>query len=298
MGIRFLFWVCRALGRLPFRLFTYPLVAWYIVAKPGARKASRKYLRKVMSARGDAEPGLRHVMAHFVSFAENILDKFWLWSGLPGTNDVLVRNDERLLHNMRDKRGFLLICAHFGNMELCKMLSMSHDAPKITMLVHTKHAQAFNNLLGQLDPRSQMNVMQVTEISPATVVLLTEKVHQGECVVIAGDRIPVSPAPRIAAAGFFGELAPFPVGPYVLASLMQCPVYLMFVLQQKNRTEVCFEFFRETIRLPKDKRDTELAQLASGYAARLEHYCMLTPLQWFNFYDFWQMPESALCKND
>ncbi|MEE7305363.1 hypothetical protein Q0T56_24900, partial [Escherichia coli O18:H14] len=27
------------------------------------------------------------------------------------------------------------------------------------------------------------------------------------------------------------------------------------------------------------------------YAQRLEHYALLSPLDWFNFFDFWQLPE-------
>jgi predicted LPLAT superfamily acyltransferase len=27
------------------------------------------------------------------------------------------------------------------------------------------------------------------------------------------------------------------------------------------------------------------------YAQRLEHYCLMAPLQWFNFFDFWNQNE-------
>jgi predicted LPLAT superfamily acyltransferase len=157
------------------------------------------------------------------------------------------------------------------------------------VLVHTKHAQIFNRLLGQLDPKSQLNLMQVTEISPATAVLLSEKIGRGEFVAIAGDRIPVSSSPRVALAKFLGEMAPFPVGPYILASLLRCPVYLLFSLRAGHASEIHFELFRESIRLPRKSRDAALAGLVGEYARRLEHFCLRAPLQWFNFYDFWHL---------
>ena len=169
---------------------------------------------------------------------------------------------------------------------------MSKQQPglKLTVLVHTKHAQAFNQLLAQLDPDSQLNLMQVTEISPATAVLLAEKIEQGEFVVIAGDRIPVAPNPRVAIAPFLGAPAPFPVGPYIIASLLRCPVYLIFSIRTGRTSEVHFELLRDSISLPRKDRDQALAVLAAEYAARLEYFCLRAPLQWFNFYDFWHLP--------
>ena len=159
------------------------------------------------------------------------------------------------------------------------------------MLVHTKHAQAFNRLLSQLDPNSQLNLMQVTEINAATAMMLAEKVADGEFIAIAGDRIPVTFKPRVAYANFLGAPAPFPVGPYVLASVMQCPVYLLFSMTINGRPECHFELFRSAIKLPRKTRDQILDECAAAYAQRLEHHCLRAPLQWFNFYDFWSLSE-------
>jgi predicted LPLAT superfamily acyltransferase len=161
---------------------------------------------------------------------------------------------------------------------------------KLTVLTHTKHAARFNRLLAQLDPESQLNLMEVTELSPVTAMLLSDKIAQGEFVAIAGDRIPVSQNPRIALAQFLGATAPFPVGPYILASLLQCPTYLMFSMRTGDTSEIHFQLFRESIRLPRRRRDEALAGLVAVYAGRLEHFCLRAPLQWSNFYDFWHLP--------
>ena len=91
-------------------------------------------------------------------------------------------------------------------------------------------------------------------------------------------------------ARFLGATAPFPVGPYILASLLQCPTYLMFSMRTEHTSEIHFQLFRESIRLPRQRRDEALAGLVAAYAGRLEHFCLRAPLQWFNFYDFWHLP--------
>jgi predicted LPLAT superfamily acyltransferase len=161
---------------------------------------------------------------------------------------------------------------------------------KMTVLLHTKHAEKFNRLLARLNPASGLDVMQVTELSPATAVCLAEKIARGEFVAIAGDRIPVSHRPRVAVATFLGAPAPFPIGPYILANIFRCPVYLLFTLRAAGAAEIHFELFRDVVCLPRKERERVLAELAADYARRLEVFCRRAPLQWYNFYDFWQLP--------
>ena len=285
-GMRLLFWVCRVFGRWPFRVLLYPVLLWYVATQGRARRVSQDYLARV------GQPaGLFGVLRHFASFAESILDKMLLWGGLFDLSGVRVTGAEPLLQRIRERKGAMLMCAHLGNLDLCRALSMRTPGLKITVLVHTRHAQAFNNMLGKLDPRSQLNLMQVTEMTPAMAMQLSERIEQGEFVVIAGDRVPVSPNPRVARAPFLGQEAAFPVGPYVMASVLGCPLYTLFATRQKEGYELHFERLREVVSLPRRGREAALDELAADFAGRLEHHVRRAPLEWFNFYDFWQLPD-------
>jgi predicted LPLAT superfamily acyltransferase len=292
-GMRLLYWFCRLVGRGPVRWLLYPILLWYFISKPQARAASREYLSRVTAraAITDDQTGKLTVFRHFASFAECLLDKMLLWSGSFATHSVQYRGRQLIAAQLARKRGALLVCCHLGNLDLCRMLSKQMAGLKMTALIHTKHAQRFNRLLGQLNPESQIDLMQVTDITAATAVLLAERIARGEFVAIAGDRIAVTSNPRVAWVEFFGAEAPFPVGPYILASLLQCPVFLLFTLTHGRSAEVHFELFHESIRVPRKDRDCALAELAAQYASRLEHYCRRAPLQWFNFYDFWRLPQ-------
>ncbi|WP_199739014.1 acyltransferase [Herminiimonas sp. KBW02] len=289
-GMRLLFWIYRWFGRWPFRIVLYPVLLWYVMSKPIARRASRNYLQHVAQFI-PINTGMWGVLRHFASFAESILDKMLLWGGLFKTDQVKFHGVADINRLISEKRGALMICSHLGNLELCRVLSRQHGQMRLTILVHTKHARAFNQMLAALNPGSQLNLLQVTEMTPATAMLLAEKIADGEFVVIAGDRVPVSAQPRTAIADFLGEAAAFPVGPYVLASILQCPTYLLFSIQRCNHPEVHFELLRESIRLPRKERDAVLRTLVTDYAARLQHHTLNAPLQWFNFYDFWHLPK-------
>lgn len=286
-GMRLLFWVCKTFGRWPFRVVLYPVLLWYVAVQPRARRASSSFL-----AKAGAPHGLAGVVRHFGSFAETILDKMLLWGGLFDFSKVSLHGAEPLLQMIGSGRGAMLVCAHLGNLDLCRALSLRTPGLKVNVLVHTRHAQAFNDMLARLDPRSQLNLMQVTEMTPAMAMQLSERIARGEFVVIAGDRVPVADQPRVALAPFLGQTAAFPVGPYVMASVLGCPLYAMFAARRGERYELHFEPLREQVKLPRGGRDAALAQLAAEYAARLEHHARRAPLEWFNFYDFWQLPGS------
>jgi predicted LPLAT superfamily acyltransferase len=290
-GLYLLFWMIRIIGRRPLRAALYPVVLWYMMTRPAARAASKDYLRRVADSSGEVllKPGVISVFRHFACFAESVLEKMLLWSGLYKTDQVKFVGKELIMAQIAAQEGGLLICCHLGNLELGRFLSKQLPGLRLTVLIHTKHAERFNRLLAQLDPESQVDLMQVTELSPATAIVLAAKLAQGEFVAIAGDRIPVSSHPRVALAEFFGTVAPFPVGPYILANLFQCPIYLMFSTGHGLTAEIHFELFHQSIRLPRKDRDQALARIAAEYARRLEHFCRRAPLQWFNFYDFWRL---------
>ena len=286
-GMRLLFWICRVFGRWPFRVVLYPVLLWYVATQGRARRASSAYL-----ARARVAHGFLGVVRHFGAFAEAILDKMLLWGGLFDFSKVSLHGAEPLLERIASQRGALLVCAHLGNLDLCRALSLRTPGLKVTVLVHTRHAQAFNAMLARLDSRSELNLMQVTDMTPAMAMQLSERIERGEFVVIAGDRVPVSKAPRVARAPFLGQVAAFPVGPSVMASVLGCPMYTMFAVRQEDRHELHFELLRERVLLPRASRDEALIRLATDYAARLERHVRRAPLEWFNFYDFWQDPGS------
>jgi len=102
--------------------------------------------------------------------------------------------------------------------------------------------------------------------------------------------VPVTGSERISRASFLGEPAPFPQGPYILAHLLECRVYLMFCLREQGRYRIFFEHFAERIRLPRHEREAALAKWVERYARCLEDYSQRAPLQWYNFFDFWAIP--------
>lgn len=117
---------------------------------------------------------------------------------------------------------------------------------------------------------------------------LQDRLSQGACIVIAGDRTPATNQGHVSYVNFFGEPAPFAHGPWILASLLECPTYLLFCASDKDlHYQLSIEKFADRIELPRKGRAYCLDGYCSKYAQRLEYFAAQTPFQWFNFFDFW-----------
>ncbi|XSG85392.1 MAG: lipid A biosynthesis acyltransferase [Methylohalobius sp. ZOD2] len=292
-GMRFLLGVYLLLGKPFFRLFLYPVVGYYFLTNHRARVASRDYLDHLhrFAPRLGLKGRLWHSYRHFLSFAECLLDKLVVWLGRFDTESVVFHQREAFLNLLDSGRGALLVTAHLGNLEVCRALADQRRRLRLNILVHTKHAEKFNRLLAGVDRARQMTLIQVTEITPAVAIQLYEKIQAGEFVVLVGDRIPVGSPERVVTVPFLGEAADFPQGPYLLAHLLQCPVYTLFCyLGRDGHYQIYFDKWADRIRLPRKPaaRMEPMARYAREFAERLESHCLEAPLQWFNFYPFWR----------
>lgn len=289
LGLKSVFACYRLLGARAARWMLYPVVGYFFLTGRRARAASFDYLRRVHRRNGYAAPGWRDSFRHMLAFGQSGLDKLAAWLGeLDGRHvDFPARDEfERLTAS---GRGAVLIGAHLGNLEMTRALAVNERRVTVNAVVYTNHAQRFNDLLRQANADFGANLIQVSHLGPETAILLKDKVDRGELVVIVGDRTPPAESGgRVSRVEFLGEPAPFAQGPFILASLLDCPVYLFFCLREGEGYRIHLEPFAERIELPRRERAERLQGYMQRYARRLEHYCVRAPEQWFNFYDFWR----------
>lgn len=287
-GIWLLYWIHRLLGRWPFRVCVYPVVFVHWLARPVVRSASLEYLERLESATGalGRKPGWRESLRHVMAFAETMLDKLLATGGRYRFEHVRTEGRDEFYEVAKAGRGGVIVTAHMGCLELCRVMAHRRGEVKLNILVHTRHAEQFNRVLKRLNPENDVQLLEVTDMGPATAVALNERVAAGEFVVIAGDRVPVNSAQTVT-VDFLGHPAPFPVGPYVLAALLKCPLYLLGCIREGRGYTIRFECLAERVELPRGKREAALAGYARLYAERLTALLKRSPLDWFNFFPFW-----------
>lgn len=283
-GLQFIAGAYRLLGRRACGWVMAPIVAYFFVTGAEQRHASRAYLGRVLGR----QPSLVEGFRHFMDFAGRALDSFVAWSGAIPAEAMATSDSDFLARAGADPRGALVVVSHHGNVELARALMSPALRNRLTVLVHTRHAENYNRLLARYRGEAAGRLIQVTEIGPDTAIVLRECIERGEWVAMAGDRVPVLSQGRVSHVSFLGGMADFSQGPWLLAGLLDCPVHLLFCRREgAGRWSLALESFTDRVSLPRGRRSEALEPLVEAYARRLERECREAPWQWYNFFDFW-----------
>lgn len=295
LGMRILFGIYRLFGRWVFRVFLFPVIGYFYLTNRRARQASQTYLLKLRETYPEIPP--QSSFKHLWMFGEMVLDKLLVWMEHIRFSNIRYHSDGVFEATRQKQQGGLIVISHLGNTEICNALAYQQGDIKLTVLVYNQHVEKFNALMKQVGAMEQVEVYQVTDMSPAFAMMMAERVEAGEFVVIAGDRTPVTGQQRTSTVNFLGSPAAFPQGAFILASLLKCPVFLMFCLKTHGRYDLHIECFSEQLKLNRQQRNILLDKTVQDYADRLAEYARRAPLQWFNFYPFWEDTTSNQVEN-
>lgn len=283
--IRFTVFLTTFLGRRIGRFITIFVALYYTLTSPRARRGLRRFYARL----GRSEVSFVRLYLHMLRFVRCALDAFFLVSGKTSPFRV-TRTGHRHLEALRDaKQGAILLGAHLGSFYAMRTQGAEERMP-LYALMYTGNARVVNEALAKLDPEGAARVL---EIDPAggidSMLKIKELIEQGALIAILGDRIPPNATPeRIVRVPFLGADAAFPVGPFMLAATLKCPVYLTFGISRDPDTyDLYCEPFAERVVLPRGDRQRAVIEHVTRYAQRLEHYARKAPDNWFNFYDFW-----------
>lgn len=298
LGIRILLVLQKLLGEPALRLILKPVLALYWLTSPRLRRVTAAYQGRVekiapfLSRFGSSSPGFFSGIAQLEHFALAIFEKFAALSGAERPAELVVEGDE-IFHADSPPSGAVILTSHTGCQELLMTRSSAFTAHEIVVLQHTAHARKFNDLLARAGAKPpQATFFEIGEaLSPALVMELADRAQKGAYIILAGDRVPMG-SDASAQVKFLGDPARFPTGGALLALLLDVPLRMMVCTRPdigKRRYVVRFSSLCERPpRARRGAREAWLGEMAGAYAARLEASLLASPLDWANYYDFWE----------
>jgi predicted LPLAT superfamily acyltransferase len=302
--MRLMLWLAFRLGRRGVRWTLYPTVAYFLIAAPAARRASRRCLERLLGR----TVKLRDIAKHLFYFASCTQDRIFLLSNQQQTLSIDAFWSPDIPAVLARSPGCLLLVGHVGSREALRFTppppapnagnlqdgrivmrntqQRAHEALEVAVLLDRQVGRQMTELFERLNPELAAHIIDASERGPALVLKLKEALQNGRMVGIGADR--VNDKERALDVQFMNGTVQFPEGPWMLAAALGVPVILGFGLYGGgNRYEAHFELFTERVVTSRRERQNDIQALAQRYALRMEHYARRSPYNWFNFYDYW-----------
>ncbi len=282
LGMYFLAWAATVGGRWLPRLFLGPIAFYYYVFGGKARRASREFHRRLLGR----EPTRSEVFRNILRFAQVALDRLFFVVGKNQAFEIYRTGSQILAERSAKQEGGLLLGAHLGSFAAMSGAGELRNY-RINAVMYNANSKVINHVLQRFGGTQALRTIDMSKDRISAVFAIKERIQSGEFAALLVDR--VAPGSQSAQVDFLGGKINISTGGFVLASVLGCPVYLVFGLYRGgNRYDVFCEQFEEKIQLPGGRAKKEMLQeLAQKYADRLAHYCHKAPDNWFNFFDFW-----------
>lgn len=301
---RFFSWVVRTCPGVIMNAIVAVVTFFFFLGAKEDRRLSAMYLAKLskVSATGLPKPTFFAVYKHMFSFALSMVEKIACWKDGGALSKVELQNDDidALVNQLNEGKGACLICSHLGNMETLRALTgvkKTHASRsfKVIPVIDFSGTAKFNEILKQLNPTLMTEIVDANSVGTDTVIWMQGEIEKGNLVVIAGDRTSTHTMNRTVAVPFLGELAYFPLGTFLLTSIIGAPIYYAFALRKRdlNIQSPCEMHIQkakvETCGTRKE-RTNRVQNMVFEYAETLEKHCVEHPYQWYNFFEFWTKP--------
>jgi predicted LPLAT superfamily acyltransferase len=295
-ALRFIRWVYRRLGRRATVAALTPVVAYFFVTGRQTRRASMDYLRTLWAAPGGREalgepPTWRHAFRHIHEFAEQVVDRMIVWSGDTDQIEVDYRGTEILLELARAGRGGILLGSHLGSYDLLRSVA-EQTGVTLNILMFTPRTARINAFFESMHPGLKLRLISFQPGSLSAAFEMKAAIGRGEFVGVMGDRVWESESDRSVTVTFLGRPARFPLGPFLLQGALGCPMVMTGCFRTgPGRYRAAAVPFAPAGAAPRGERRKFAEEQAQRYAHELEQWCLSTPYQWFNFFEFW--PEAG-----
>lgn len=179
--------------------------------------------------------------------------------------------------------GFMQLGSHAGNFEMAGYLL--RPAKRMGTLVFSGETDTVMQQRAAMFARMNVEMVPVSD-DMSHLFTLNAILSDGGIVSMPGDR--VFGSRKTFSCPFFGDSAPFPAGPFILAAQRSVSVVAVFVMKESVHR------YTVLVRQLGEKLDPELPsrvraeKMATEFAECLESVVRKYPTQWFNFYDFWK----------
>ena len=226
------------------------------------------------------------IYRNYYIFGQVLLDKTAMLAGFQSKFTFDFEGEE-YLRQMKD--GGLLVSAHVGNWEIAGQLLNRLEKRINIIMFDAEHRQIKGYLSDVLSSRNVNFIVIRDDFSH--LLEIKQAMANKEIIAMHGDRF--IEGNRTVVLDFMGKPAAFPIGPVNLAAKFKVPVSFVFAVKE---TSSHYHFYATPLHhvaftTNLKQREENFREALEIYTGKFEEILRKYPLQWFNYYNFWKLPE-------
>lgn len=218
------------------------------------------------------------VFKSYFKFGQTIIDKTAISVGLRNRFTYEFDGIDVLKNLLAQKNGGVLISAHIGNFEIAEHFFSDIDLDcQINLVTTDLEHTVIKNYLDSIAQKSSVKFIFVKE-DLSHIFEINHALTNNELICFTGDRY--FQGTKHLSESILGKEANFPAGPFLIASRLKVPVVFVYVMKENNLHYHLYA--REANSKYRDEKG-----LLREYVENVETMLKKYPLQWFNYFDFW-----------
>jgi len=218
------------------------------------------------------------VFKSYYTFGQTIIDKISISAGMRNKFTYEFDGIEILKDLLAQKKGGVLISAHIGNFEIAEHFFGEIDLDfQINLVTTDLEHSAIKNYLESISKKSSIRFIIIKE-DLSHIFEINAALARNELVCFTGDRY--FEGVKALTEELLGKDAHFPAGPFLIASRLKVPVVFVYVMKEPKLHYHLYA--REAAVKHRDEK-----ALLKAYTESVESMVKKYPLQWFNYFDFW-----------
>ncbi|WP_250433819.1 LpxL/LpxP family acyltransferase [Hanstruepera flava] len=276
LGYKIFVFSMKHLGLRAVYFILYFVAAYFCFFSKNSSKSIYYYFRHRLQY--SKFKSLVSIYRSYYIFGQTILDKIAINSGLSHKFTYVSYVSNLINEALKENKGGILISAHVGNFEVSEyFLSNLEVNTSVSILTTDVEHTAIKEYLDSVKEKSRVNLIIIKE-DLSHIFEINAALARNEIVCITGDRY--VKGSKYLTEELLGKTAKFPAGPFMLASRLKAPVMFVYAMKENNRH---YQLYARKSEAKHRDAQALLKEYTESVTWMLEKY----PLQWFNYFDFW-----------
>ncbi|MEO8516945.1 MAG: lipid A biosynthesis acyltransferase [Flavobacterium sp.] len=276
LGYKIFVFCIRKLGIKTAYVVLYFVASYYFLFLKKSNRATFYYFKERLGY--SFLKAKASVYKSYFTFGTTLIDKTAISAGLRNKFTYEFDGVEILYRLLEEKKGGVLISAHIGNFEIAEHFFSEIDLDcQINLVTTDLEHSVIKEYLESVSMKSSIKFIIVRD-DLTHIFEINNALGNNELICFTGDRY--FEGTKCLTAPFFGQDANFPAGPFLIASRLKVPVVFVYVMKEPHLHYHLYA--REANTKHRDEKG-----LLNAYIESVESMLKKYPLQWFNYFEFW-----------